>query len=88
MPDPRELLDRYAARHVNDMGDRLDETVPEVIAALRAVLDLHKPFTLSASTHKPKPVGCGHCCDGSEVFIDYPCPTVQAITTALEATDG
>ena len=53
--------------------------LPAAVAALRAVLDLHAPDREWGHI-------CGHCTDfdtyGSE-WIDYPCPTVKAITEAL-----
>lgn len=90
MDDPRELLDAYAAQDPFD-GDAgrvtRQDAAPELFAAMRAVLGLHPPFTLTDSTRNPKPVGCDHC---SEVpnFVDWPCPTVQAVITALEVDCG
>lgn len=49
---------------------------PEVIAALRAVLEEHRPRMDSVSALYPTPL-CS--CDQS-----FPCPTVTAITDALE----
>ena len=49
-------------------------------AALRAVLDLHKPYEWELD------VSSGYSCEVCEndgVSLDYPCPTVEAITDAL-----
>ena|SRR5690606_11622165 len=53
--------------------------LPQAVAALRAVLDLHAPDREWGHI-------CGHCTDfdtyGSE-WIDYPCPTITAIQDTL-----
>lgn len=64
MTDPRELLDQYR----NGFAKRAR-------AALRAVLDLHKP--------EGPFVECATCRMDTGQPEDWPCPTVQAITTAL-----
>ena len=48
-----------------------------MLAALRAVLDLHKP----RNGHDD----CGHCVDPADAHwgIPWPCPTVRAIESAL-----
>jgi hypothetical protein len=48
-------------------------TKVRISAALRAVMELHKP-----STHKHGLVFCNANCEG-----DYPCPTIQAIEGQL-----
>ncbi len=48
-------------------------------AALRAVVELHKPFT----PMKPDEVLCSQCSTGSTYEVAYPCPTIQAIEKEL-----
>jgi hypothetical protein len=38
-------------------------------AALRAVVELHKPWIF----------GCSHCINIEGGYMSYPCPTIQAI---------
>ena len=51
--------------------------VPRLVAALRAVLDLHKPRNGNDD--------CGHCVNPADAHwgIPWPCPTVRAIEAAL-----
>lgn len=90
--EPRELLDRYAASEY-DIVLESEYAVPPVtgsvprtavapaaFAVLRAVLDLHSPVEQHGATW---------CAEDGDYW--WPCPTVQAITTALtteEATDA
>jgi hypothetical protein len=58
--------------------------LPRILAALDAVLALHKPFVWDFGFG---PVtSCRGCADhgASEVAAEYPCPTVRAITDAME----
>ena len=70
---------RHKERDLNDAefiaASRTD--VPALVAALRAVLDLHKP----RNGHDD----CGHCVDPADAHwgIPWPCPTVRAVTAAL-----
>lgn len=61
---------------------------PKAFVALRAVLDLHGPYT-GPGADDAEPV-CGGCIhdpeDRDEDGVPWPCPTVAAITTALEAS--
>ncbi|WP_020658371.1 hypothetical protein [Amycolatopsis benzoatilytica] len=85
MTDPRELIDTYASETDFYRGDLLDDReheAPKAFAALRAVLDLHKPIEIEHGWDQTVDIKCNDCCDL------YPCQTVQAITTALGATDG
>lgn len=92
MSVPRELLDAYAAETDFERGDLLDDReheAPGAFAALRAVLDLHKPEPLDDID--PDCICCRtdeHNTSGwpSAVRVPWPCDTVQAITTALEGT--
>lgn len=122
----REALDAYAAT-VSYEGDHaswtIEQDAPKAFAALRAVLDLHPPSTLTAGV-LPDRFGPGRCCfchlgaptreyrdkpwpqhpeldmhehadphpwcpacagPEQETSEPWPCPTVRAITTALEA---
>ena len=52
--------------------------------ALRAVVELHKPMEAS---HIPKPwFACKHCSgyDAENIYVGYPCSTIQAIEEALK----
>ena len=49
------------------------------IKALRAVVELHKPFTPMSIDR----VLCMHCSLGSQYEVEYPCPTIQAIEREL-----
>lgn len=73
-----------ARNWLRDLADRIDDVgliaLPAATAALRAVLDLHRP--LNDLGESP----CSHCNgdeDGEAVWVLYPCRTVQAITAAL-----
>lgn len=80
MTDPRALMAGAIERLSN--ANTIDEA-GQILAswghAIGNVLDLHKPSPNSTSALYPNPPcsGCGN---------DYPCPTVTAITTALEAS--
>lgn len=82
-PRVRDLLDAYAAEvaevetehHVFEAAVR-EPAAPKAFAALRAVLDLHWPDDGD----------CAECgVDTHENPIPWPCDTVRAIATALEA---
>lgn len=58
--------------------------IPALVAAVEAVLELHKPWTVS----NPSESTVNHCCDqcyegGTGDYVPYPCPTVTAIQSAL-----
>lgn len=65
---------------------------PAMADALLAVLALHQPepWELDAFEHSSSGVGCSGCacssCGDVEASGTYPCPTVQAIATALGVT--
>lgn len=89
---PRTLLDTYAAEQwVTELSERpLEDFAPKAFAALRAVLDLHRPEEIEVMPEDsgadwPIRLSCTECSHyvGSD---PWPCPTVQAITTALEAS--
>lgn len=85
MTDPRQLLDDYAASIMGTYHRFEDDAVIPMVpagkafAALRAVLKLHAPIP------NVTPPWCMHCSGGEHVEM-WPCPTVRAITTALEAS--
>ena len=85
MTDPREILARIRAQA--DAAARTD--VPALLDALEKVLELHQPVTdgMGFTEHGYGGISpaCGACGTSDEYAVPYPCPTVEAITTALEA---
>lgn len=86
MTDPRALLDAYAGSWTDpdgecdhDCNDNRGRLAPKAFVALRAVLDLHQPHANGSLT-------CVECSECEDTYDDvpWPCPTVTAITTALE----
>lgn len=70
-----ELMDEY--RHWDDW---------KFYSALRAVVELHKPFIYTNYKGQELPF-CSICIDPNSYNydrIDYPCPTIQAITEQLK----
>jgi len=62
--------------------------VPRLLNAVDAVLAMHKPVSrllVNGETFDE----CSYCVDPQDNTwrLDYPCPTVQAITSALEARE-
>jgi hypothetical protein len=86
MSDPRALLDAYASSP-GIPWESGEETVvqqaPAAFAALRAVVDLHKAEHVEGRDADGEERE-GDCC--LTCYDPWPCPTVQAVTTALEAT--
>ncbi|PXY20337.1 hypothetical protein [Prauserella endophytica] len=96
--DPRATLDAYAYEDAPKLGsdpapDREDYAM-RAFAALRAVLDLHKRS--DEEEGDPLTVMYGHVCvecsdehavknSHAQGIVLWPCPSVQAITTALGA---
>ncbi|OQO89913.1 hypothetical protein B1813_18915 [Saccharomonospora piscinae] len=84
--DPRAAVEAYAEPphewhlvpgHGVQPTPRRDRYAPRAFDALAAVLDLHQPGSHGVCDE------CGY--QGvNEHPVDWPCPTVQAITTALE----
>lgn len=64
-------------------------TVPALLDALEKVLELHQPVTdgMGFTEHGYGGISpaCGACGTSDEYAVPYPCPTVEAITAALEA---
>ena len=56
--------------------DRLDVVLTDSygMSALRAVVELHKPYDSITQG-----LCCAECGDGMTEFFDYPCSTIQAI---------
>ena len=65
-------------------------TVPALLDALEKVLELHQPVTdgmgFTEDGYGGISPACSACGTSDEYAVPYPCPTVTAITTALEAT--
>lgn len=89
MTDPRETLAR--------IRKQADAATPgpwgaygNVIDALEKVLELHQPVTdgmgFTEDGYGGISPACSSCGTSDEYAVPYPCPTVTAITTALEAT--
>lgn len=57
---------------IKDFCARYDNSNP-YYKALRAVVELHKPW----------PGGCSHCINIEGGYMSYPCPTIQAIEKEL-----
>lgn len=95
MSDPTDLLDEIQGRAdlATDVGGWLDadfiaharEDVPRLVTALRAVLGAHTPIEV-----EPSETLCRECSfrlPSGRYFgklTEWPCPTVRAITEALE----
>lgn len=90
MTDARELIDLHATdvviQHTDDGPHRIipGEIVPEVFAALRDIVKLHKPNSRVIDQW----TRCYHCNDSNGEYRPWPCPTVQAIHAALEVPRG
>jgi hypothetical protein len=87
--DPRALLDAYAEEVVDVESDfgvfepiKRADAAGAMLAALRAVLDLHQP---SPFNENPRYVWCITCQTSSRAI--WPCETYQAITAALTCGD-
>ena len=63
--------------------------VPALLDALEKVLELHQPVTdgmgFTEDGYGGISPACSSCGTSDEYAVPYPCPTVTAITTALEA---
>ncbi len=73
-------LDEIKARGLDpEWAMYADDDVPALVAAVEAVLALHKPVGGPSD-----PRCCPVCVDLSGEYAEtYPCPTVEAIRTAL-----
>ena len=66
--------------------------VPDMAAALRAVLEIHQDGGesqgyLDDGSYGDMPHCCTECGSLGEYGVPWPCPTVEAITTALNGDD-
>ena len=73
-PDNREPTEKEWIA----LTDGAIHDVPRLAAAVEAVLELHKEVQWAESWPT-----CIHCNDGEGSPLAYPCPTVQAIQSAL-----
>ena len=74
----------------NDLIAASRTTVPALADALEAVLSIHRDGGesqgyLDDGSYGDMPNCCTECGSFGEYGVPYPCPTVIAITTALEA---
>ena len=76
------------ARAVIDLTAKV-ERMEALEAALEKVLELHQPVTdgMGFTEHGYGGISpaCSSCGTSDEYAVPYPCPTVEAITAALEA---
>lgn len=81
MPTARELLEQVEKTVIYVDGRPAGHLGPRAFAALRAVLDLHRQHDSLDGT-------CVGCSEREDTYDDipWPCPTVTAITAALEAS--
>ena len=68
--------------------DRLDAVLTDSygMSALRAVVELHKPFQGRSDITTYDYIGCDSCVEWSHdgnMNLKYPCPTIQAIEKEL-----
>lgn len=88
MTNAHVLLNAYAAETDfvrGDLNDDREYHAPLAFAALRAVLDLHKPTR--DGHYCEECVRVRACCyDDVTAEAAWPCGTVDAITAALEAS--
>ena len=82
MTDPfdEKLAETIKAGRTNDAEfiAHARQDIPALVAALEAVLELHKEVQWAESWPT-----CIHCNDGEGSPLAYPCPTVAAIQSAL-----
>lgn len=67
--------------NARDAYNLVEDAVPALVAAVRAVLDRHKPVQHRSGTTICN--GCWGDDDGELAAVEHPCPTVRAIATAL-----
>lgn len=67
-----KLLDRIAQAGLEPHGNVMPT---HLVLALRAVVELHKPY---------EPTKIGTVCKACGITADYPCPTIQAIEKELK----
>ena len=74
-----EAGSRKDAEFIADARTRL----PQALAVIQAVLDLHKPEEYDGYPHSPDGVMCAVCLTEYDEYEEWPCPTVRAIQDAL-----
>jgi hypothetical protein len=78
-----ELLDRIAQAGLEPHGNVMPT---HLVLALRAVVELHKPFETTPLWEYVKYMACDACeswtTDGA-YYLPYPCPTIQVIEKEL-----
>lgn len=82
-PDGDFLTDRLGALSLDDAALIVAavNTLPQLTAAIRAVLGPHSPCCNPPSAWTETTAACD--CSGCPAGTEWPCPTVSAITTAL-----
>ena len=84
-PANAATVGRYL-EHLEDLNNHLAQHS----AAAGKVLELHQPVTdgmgFTEDGYGGISPACSSCGTSDEYAVPYPCPTVTAITTALEAT--
>lgn len=81
-PDPEldPVIGHLERDEDDDFVTHARTDVPALVAALRAVLDLHKPRDWHGKNI------CDACSETEDsLFMEYPCPTVRAVADALGA---
>ena len=68
-----ELLERVSEYISSECDCESCQFINGPYKALRAVVELHKPW----------PGGCSHCINIEGGYMSYPCPTIQAIEKEL-----
>ena len=79
-----ELLDRIAQEGLKPYGNIMNTNL---VLALRAVVELHKPVQGSSDITTYDYIGCDACVEWSHdgnMNLRYPCPTIEAITDNLK----
>ena len=79
-----ELLDRIAQEGLKPYGNIMNTNL---VLALRAVVELHKPVQGSSDITTYDYIGCDSCVEWSHdgnMNLRYPCPTIQAIEGQLK----
>jgi len=77
-----ELLAKL--NHIDHSADlTMDESEQYFFKALRAVVELHKPFGWNSNNLHLCCIACADFDDGDVVPAAYPCPTIQAIEKEL-----
>ena len=75
---------------VYEPGDgALIAAAPDLLAAVRDVLALHRPQPYGREGDPPfvPRLVCDHCLAQHDGAVEYPCPTVRALATHLDLTD-